>query len=142
MLDRDIILQKINSIQNCLTTITTAVEGDLGKLDNQIIQDAVVLNLQRAVQLCVDMGAHIITNLHWGLASNVRDIFVILKQHNVIDEKLTEKMAKMVGFRNIAVHEYQKLNLEILKKIIASHLTDFAEFYRAVLQYCDQLEKH
>ncbi|MBS0352169.1 MAG: DUF86 domain-containing protein [Proteobacteria bacterium] len=141
VLDRDILLQKVNSIQNCLKTIRKATEHKLENLNNQIVQDAVVLNIQRAVQLCVDMASYMINKLHWGLAASLRELFVILQQNEVIDEKLTEKMIKMVGFRNIALHEYQKLNLEILKKIIVDHLSDFDEFYEAVLKYCERVEK-
>lgn len=136
MFDRDILLQKVNSIQKYIATIDKATENDHDKLSNQIIQDAVVLNLQRAIQLCIDMGTHLVTSLHWELPSSFREIFIILQRNDVINEELA---TKMIGFRNIAVHDYQKINLNILKKIIIYYLSDFEQFYSSVLEYCDQL---
>lgn len=45
------------------------------------------------------------------------------------------KIKGMIGFRNIAVHNYQKLNLEVLEKVIENHLGDFEEFVAAVNKF-------
>ena len=55
--------------------------------------------------------------------------------------KVVETMAKMVGFRNVAVHDYQELNLNILKSIVKNHLGNFEEYYTVILDYVNQLEK-
>lgn len=141
MIDRDVILEKINSVQRCLGTILKVTGNDEEKLDDVFIQDVVVLNLQRAVQLCIDMASHLVASLKWGLPSSLKDFFVILQHNNVLDPELTEKMGKMVGFRNTAVHDYQELNINILKSIVRDHLSDFEKFYVKVLNYLDKLEK-
>lgn len=51
-----------------------------------------------------------------------------------IDHCLAVKLKAMVGFRNIAVHDYQALNVEILQKIIESNLDDFMEFVNLILR--------
>jgi uncharacterized protein YutE (UPF0331/DUF86 family) len=40
----------------------------------------------------------------------------------------------MVGFRNVAVHDYQSLNLDIVKSIVVERLGDFAAFARRALE--------
>jgi uncharacterized protein YutE (UPF0331/DUF86 family) len=135
MMDRDVILEKINSIQRCLSTIYRATANNVSALDDVIIQDAVVLNIQRAVQLCIDMASYLIAHFKWGLPATLKGCFLILQDNKVITSKITEKMVKMIGFRNIVVHEYQKLNIHILKAIVKDHLGDFEEFYTHVLNY-------
>lgn len=67
-----------------------------------------------------------------GIPQNSRDAFDILNDNGVIDDEIVDKVKAMIGFRNIAVHNYQKLNLEILQKVIENHLGDFQEFIHAV----------
>lgn len=134
-MDRDVIFEKINSIQKCLATIHRATAGDLNAVDDAIIQDAVVLNLQRAVQLCIDMASYVIADFKWGLPATLKECFIILQDHKMLTADITDKMKKMIGFRNIAVHEYQKLNIDIVKAIIKDRLSDFEEFYAQVLGY-------
>jgi len=134
-MDLDIIFGKINSVQRCLATIHNATQEDIHSLDNIIIQDAVVLNIQRAIQICIDMASALIADFKWGLPTTLRECFFILRDHNVLSAPLTDNMAKMVGFRNIAIHEYQKLDIHILKAIVKNHLSDFEDFYTQVLNY-------
>ena len=56
-----------------------------------------------------------------------------------MDKDLTDKMISMVGFRNIAVHEYQEINTDILKSILVNNLKDFEEFYSLVFSNIDEL---
>lgn len=79
------------------------------------------------------MGQHIIRRESLGLPQSARDIFTLLAQSAWIDEALANAMKRMVGFRNIAVHEYQALQLPILLNIIKLHLADFSEFSRCIL---------
>lgn len=141
MIDRDVILEKINSIQRCLATIQLATKGDTKALDDIIIQDAVVLNLQRAIQLCIDIASYLIANLKLGLPATLKEAFFLLRDNKIIDTDLAETMGNMVGFRNVAVHDYQKLNVGILKSIVEHKLGDFEKFYTVILNYLNSLEK-
>lgn len=77
--------------------------------------------------------------MHWvaengrGVPNSSREAFDILADHNVIEAELAGKLKAMVGFRNIAVHDYQKINLEILRRIITEHLDDLIDYKRALL---------
>ena len=129
----DVILRKINSIQNCLQRIHDVTGEHPDALDDINVQDITVLNLQRAVQLCIDIAGYIITQQNLGLPTTLKDSFLILQKNNLISKTLADKMCKMVGFRNIGTNEYQALNIDILKSIIREHLKDFEEFYTAIL---------
>ena len=133
MINKDVLYQKTNSIQNCLKRIHDTVAGDLNRLQNLDVQDIVVLNLQRAIQLVIDMGAYIIATRLWGIPQSLKDIFVILEQNKALSHALSQNLQKMVGFRNIAVHDYLAVDPEILKAVISKHLKDFENFYSEIL---------
>jgi len=76
---------------------------------------------------------HIIAENKWGIPQSSREAFDILRQENYLAASLTESLKSMVGFRNIAVHNYQSLNLKIVRQIIEQHLDDLKEFSSIVL---------
>ena len=136
MINKDVLYQKTNSIQNCLKRIHDTVAGDLNRLQNLDVQDIVVLNLQRATQLIIDMGAYIIATRLWGIPQSLKDIFVILEQNKALSHALSQNLQKMVGFRNIAMamNDYLAVDPEILKAVISKHLQDFENFYSEILK--------
>ena len=134
MINQDVIYQKTNSIQNCIQRIHDTIGKNLELVNQLNQQDIVVLNLQRAIQLVIDMGSYIIASYRLGVPQSLKEIFILLEQNTFIDHAISSKMQKMVGFRNIAVHDYQAINPEILKSVISNHLKDFEEFYTAIIQ--------
>jgi uncharacterized protein YutE (UPF0331/DUF86 family) len=135
MPDKDIVLAKVATIQRCLDRICDVTGLDPKSLEDIDKQDIFVLNLQRAIQACIDLAAHAVASEHLGLPESVRDNFVILKEKGVIGPELASRMLKMTGFRNIAVHNYQALDLNILKSILVNNLKDIEDFYSALLRY-------
>jgi uncharacterized protein YutE (UPF0331/DUF86 family) len=135
MPDRDIVLAKVAAIKRCLKRIEDVTNHDPDKLDDLNVQDIFVLNLQRAIQSAIDLGTHIIASEDLGLSDTVRGNFELLENGKIIDKTLSRKMQSMVGFRNIAIHDYQALDVRILKTIFAKHLKDIEDFYATVLRH-------
>ena len=96
-------------------------------------QDAAILNIQRACEAALDMGQHLIRRERLGVPQSARDVFALLAQGGWIDAALAESLKRMVGFRNIAVHDYQALQLPVTVSIITSHLDEFLQYSQAVL---------
>lgn len=138
MVNHDTLLAKTNNIQNCLQRIHDTIANNTQQLDDLDAQDIVVLNLQRAIQTAIDMAAHVIASEQLGLPTTLKDHFIILHHNQIIDANLSDKMTRMVGFRNIACHDYQAINLDILKAIVTHHLTDLEEYYTQLLKKFDQ----
>lgn len=135
MFDLDLINHKIGNIQNCLASIKTYTNNlDLSTLSDLKTQDAVVINLERVIQSCVDIANHIISKQKLGTPSSMKESFKIIAKHEIIDSELSLKLMKMVGFRNIAVHSYDELDQEILLLILEKHLNDFEIFYKKILE--------
>lgn len=134
MVDRDILLAKIASIRKCLDRILKVTGGAPESLNDQDVQDIFVLNLQRAVQAAIDLAAHLVADEKIGLPANLKENFTLLESRQVIDAPLSRRLQAMVGFRNIAVHDYRQLDLTILKSILEHRLGDLDTFLQVVTQ--------
>lgn len=134
MLEKDVILSKINIVQNCLKTIDSATKGNPASVSDFMIENVVVLNLQRACQACIDMAQVVIAKQELGLPNSYKMSFHILAKAGILQENTAFKMGKMAGFRNIAVHDYQEISIDILKSILTNNLTDFKEFYDQIIK--------
>jgi len=139
MADLEVLTEKTKSIQNYLKRIHDNVKGDLNRIDNFDVQDIVTLNLQRAVQLVIDIAFHMVSKDHMGIPQSLEGLFIILEKYGVLEHELSVKMQKMIGFRNIAVYDYQAINPAILKSIVASNLKDIEDFYTAMLRDCPEI---
>ncbi|KAA9020501.1 type VII toxin-antitoxin system HepT family RNase toxin [Niallia endozanthoxylica] len=131
----DVILNKISIIERCLKRIHEEYANNPEHLKNFTKQDSIILNLQRACEASIDLAMHIVAEKKLGLPQTSRDAFTLLETEGIIPSSLSKKMQAMVGFRNIAVHDYQEINLLILQKIIESHLVDFMQFTKTILIY-------
>ena len=93
------------------------------------------MNIQRACEACIDLAMHISAAKSFGVPQKSREAFELLFINKVITEETAASMKAMVGFRNIAVHDYQTINISILKEIIVNHLNDFTSFTKQILAY-------
>ena len=96
-------------------------------------QDAAILNIQRACEAALDVGQHLIRREQLGVRQSARDVFKLLAKSEWIESSLAQSLKRMIGFRNIAIHEYQSLQLEITVKIITDHLDEFLQFTTEIL---------
>jgi uncharacterized protein YutE (UPF0331/DUF86 family) len=128
----DAALAKLASIERCLHRIRSVTGGDPEAVEDLDVEEIVVLNLQRAIQAVIDLAAHVISGRRWGLPDSLKAHFRILTDQRVIDPELGSRLQAMVGFRNVAVHEYDRLDRDILKAMVANHLVDLEDFSRAI----------
>jgi uncharacterized protein YutE (UPF0331/DUF86 family) len=131
----DIILNKVSLIERCIKRIHEEYENNPSNLQNYTKQDSIILNLQRACEASIGLSMHIIAEKKLGLPQNSRDAFSLIEEQGIIPSSLSQKMKSMIGFRNIAVHDYQEINLTILQKILENHLVDFMQFTKTIILY-------
>ena len=123
----DVILNKIETIERCINRIREVYDNDPENLNDYTKQDSIVLNIQRACEASIDLAMHVISEKKLGVPQSSRDGFDVLNKNNLIDDKLNKNLKAMVGFRNIAVHDYKKIEIKIVQMIIEKHLEDFKE---------------
>jgi uncharacterized protein YutE (UPF0331/DUF86 family) len=131
----DVIFNKINIIERCMKRIHEEYDQNPEHLKNFTKQDSIILNLQRSCEASIDLAMHIVAEKKLGLPQSSRDAFSLLEKEGIISSSISNSMKAMVGFRNIAVHDYQEINLEILRKILDKHLEDFFQYTKAIILY-------
>lgn len=135
-MDRDLVETKLESLRRCVERIAGKTPSSVEQLvRDPDVQDIIALNLQRAVQLSVDVAAHLIAETDAAPPSTMAENFEILQKLEVIDSVLAERLTKAVGFRNIAVHSYQTINWNVVYQICRHHLEDFRQFTKAVVHH-------
>lgn len=133
-LNNDVTLNKALTIERCIMRIKVVYDNESTNLNDFTKQDSIILNIQRFFEACIDLAMHIVAEKKLGIPQSSRDSFDLLNQHKIISEPIAKKMKAMVGFRNIAVHDYQAVNIEIVKSIIEFHLNDFLEYTNEILK--------
>ncbi len=134
-----VILNKKVSIERCIAQVRKyhAMKGELPFKEDYFKQDAIALNVQRACELCIDIANHLIKTKKLGLPQDSKDSFSLLQRAGLINEATMVSLRAMVGFRNILVHEYQTLDLDIMVDIIEHRLDALLDFANTALAASD-----
>ena len=128
----DVLLTKAASISKCMVRVHEDFVDPTTFRNNLTKQDAVVLNLQRACEASIDIANHIVKEKRLGLPKSARESFDLLSENSIIQPQTARRMKNMIGFRNVAVHDYQSLSLDIVIDIVLHRLEDFKEFLAEV----------
>jgi uncharacterized protein YutE (UPF0331/DUF86 family) len=135
-MDQLILAEKIESLRRCIKRIEDKKPESIDLLmQNLDLQDILVLNLTRAVQLSVDIGSHIISNTDELAPQTMGEVFTTLNKLGVITAETSQQLKKAVGFRNVAVHNYEAINWIIVDTICKNSLADFRRYSQEVSQY-------
>ncbi|WP_153731026.1 type VII toxin-antitoxin system HepT family RNase toxin [Sporosarcina obsidiansis] len=130
----DVTYNKISIIERCLRRVREVYDNNPESREDFTKQDSIILNIQRACEASIDLAMHLVSKKQLGLPQTSRDAFRLLMEQRLIEESLANRLQSMVGFRNIAVHDYQAVNLEILQSIIEKHLDDFTVFTKRIME--------
>lgn len=125
----DIVINKIQSIQRCVERARAEYGTDPRSFDTDYTrQDAAMLNVLRACEQAIDLANHIIRSRKIGIPTSSAESFGLLQDKSIIDAELSERLKKMVHFRNILIHQYQRMDLEVVKAVLVSGLDDLLLF--------------
>ena len=132
----DVLMNKASTVERCVARVRQEYDKGPATFGADFTrQDAAILNLQRACEACLDMGQYLLRRERLGLPQSARDVFGLLAQGGWIEPAQADVMKRMVGFRNIAVHDDQALQLPITLNIIEHHLGDFLAYTQRLLQH-------
>jgi len=127
----DVLFNKAAIIERCIRRIKEEYQT-CPNLNNYTHIDALTLNIERACQASIDMAMHLTAKQHLGIPQSSAGAFDLLEKASLIDPILCKKLRGMTGFRNIAIHEYEEMDLNILKHIAESGYADFITFCEAL----------
>lgn len=139
-MDSQTIFNKIASLKRCVHRIEDKVPKTSQELQSDYdLQDIVSLNLQRAVQVCVDIAAHLNAEMSTRVPESMVESFENLSRHGIISDETCGRMKKSVGFRNIAVHEYSTISWDIVFSVSTTNLNDFRRFSKEIITWMNDL---
>jgi uncharacterized protein YutE (UPF0331/DUF86 family) len=131
----ELLLNKAAALEKCIARAKEEYEKDTESFENDNTrQDAAILNIERACETALDMGHIYIRENKLGIPQSSRNVFELLTESNVISKEFSETLKKMVGFRNIAIHDYQSIKLPIVLEVIKTHLDDLLKFSKILIQ--------
>jgi uncharacterized protein YutE (UPF0331/DUF86 family) len=141
LVDKDLLLAKASSVRRHLKRIKEKSKIDLKTfLSDLDRQEIVMFNLQMAIQNCVDIAAHIISEEGFGIPDSISEMFYLLEENRYLDNQLTEKMVKAAGFRNLIVHEYAKIEVKQVFDIAQKDIIDLNEYLKSIIKKLDIAE--
>ena len=131
----EVLLGKAAIIERCLRRIDEEYRGHESELaSNFTRQDSILLNLQRACEASIDAAMHLVRLHRLGIPGESREGFSLLVRAGLLEAGLGGHLQTMVGFRNIAVHNYRELDLDMVRNILAHRRDDLRAFAAWLLE--------
>lgn len=136
MTDRDLVAKKLARIVTCLHELRTLAAVD--RIREDVREKRFVEHtLQIAIQSALDVASHIASDERLGEPETNRALFHLLVRADVMSSGLAQRLAEMAGFRNVLVHGYDDVQVQIVEDIVRNHLGDLDEFVAAVKRHID-----
>lgn len=136
-MDQQLVGQKLDSLRRCLGRIESWLPDTASGLAEDVdAQDIISLNLTRAIQLCVDLAAHyLVDDALRPVPQTMGQTFQLLAEDHLIEQPLADNLTRAVGFRNIMIHDYQRVNWEIVHALCNERLPDFKVYAKALFTH-------
>jgi uncharacterized protein YutE (UPF0331/DUF86 family) len=130
----DVIVAKAAIVERCVARAREELKASPDFASDFTRQDAAILNVERACDATIDIADRIVRLRGLGAPVSARDSLAKLTAVGVISEDLSDRLMRMVGFRNLAVHQYQKLDIAITRAVIEKNLDDLLEMSALALR--------
>lgn len=133
-MDKHLVQRKLDSLGRCLARLEAKCPATSEELVSDVdAQDIVSINLERAVQVCVDVGAHLLAVSEQSVPETMGEVFELLARDGIISDDLAGALRQAVGFRNLSVHAYDRVDWERVFHIVRHRLDDFRHFAAAII---------
>ncbi|MBV7275105.1 DUF86 domain-containing protein [Clostridium sp. PL3] len=136
MVKREIIISRIDKLNEYVSILKSVIKYNKEKyIADPFIYGSAERFLHLSIECVLDIGNHVISDMRFRKPENNKDIFLVLYENRIIDEKLKNNLCNMAGFRNILVHDYMKLDRAFVYDIINNNLKDIEDFVKIVVEY-------
>ena len=134
--DNEVITVLLQKLEDYLKSLKPYKKIDQKELEesNELLA-FIERRLQLAAQVCIDLGNHLISIYSFKSPESYAEIFDILAKEKVISKELSLTMRKIVGFRNILVHDYLSVDVKIVKDVLHNTLGYFERFSSAIVRF-------
>lgn len=108
--------------------------------ENKLLRRAVERTLHLAIEACLDIGQHMIAREGFRLPEDNKDVIAVLGENDVLPGALLPNLIAMARFRNLIVHDYARIDDQIVLDIVKRRLGDFDAFAQAIVRYVEASE--
>ncbi|WP_342303618.1 DUF86 domain-containing protein [Methanolobus sp. ZRKC5] len=122
-------------MQRCVSYLKSIDTESTNLETNYELRCAVERNFQLVIESAIDIGEIIISEEGFKRPEDYKSVFLTLGQKGIIPGEFAEEFAQAAGFRNILVHMYEEVDLDILYMFLTERLDDFDDFARYVAEY-------
>lgn len=129
MVDATVAAAKIAAIRDAVERIRATLPPEVSVFESdRTLREIVVLNLFVALQECVSLATHWLSDAGRDVPGSYREIFLALAERGALPDELAHKLAAAAGFRNLVAHQYGVLEPARVHAIAATDLADLLEF--------------
>ena len=134
--DEKIIANRISAMRGYLQNLEELKKYPYEEFTSDFkVHGAAERYLQLAIECIIDIGNHIISALQLRKPERYRDIPFILGEAGVIPQEFAGEVARMIGLRNILIHDYVRVELEKIHSFMQRRLTDFKRYMDYVIDF-------
>jgi uncharacterized protein YutE (UPF0331/DUF86 family) len=142
MVDKTLILRKLAKLDEYLGQIREYANVSMEEYqENWKTQRIIDRTLQIMIETCLDVAGHIISDEEFRVPETYADMFKILAENQIVEKTQLDSLQKMAKFRNIVVHDYEKIDPAIVFGILMKNLEDFDRFKRSIISYLKTKEE-
>jgi uncharacterized protein YutE (UPF0331/DUF86 family) len=136
LIDKNLIQGKIDLIEKDLQFLKQykSIQNE-EFLNNYKDIQAVKYSLFEIIEASIDIASHIISIKGFERAESYAEMFEILGKKNIVDLKLSERLANMARFRNVLIHGYAKVDNSKILTYVQKNLIDLADFIKSILKF-------
>ena len=136
MVDKNLILRKLAALDEYLGQVKMYADVSIKEYSSDWkIQRIVERTLQLMIETCLDISSHIISHEKLPVPETYADMFRILVRNSILKDSQLDALEKMARFRNIVVHDYEKIDPSIVVGILKNNLSDFERFKASIIDY-------
>ena len=134
MVDKTLLLRKLAELEEYFGQIGEYSDISAGEYSkNWKTQRIVERTLQMMIEICVDIASHIVSDEGFRVPKSYADTFKVLYENKIIKKDLFDRMERMAKFRNILVHQYDRIDAGIVVNILNTHLDYFSDYKEAII---------
>ncbi|MBA2497034.1 MAG: DUF86 domain-containing protein [Acidimicrobiia bacterium] len=131
--DREVVGRRLRALDDALADLEILRDVSVDRLRAEPLTRAAAERLlQVVVDLAIDVNAHLVVTALGRAPATGRESFTLLVDVGAIDQELADRLAPSAGLRNVLVHRYTDIRVELVAAAIGPVLDDFAAYVRAV----------
>lgn len=101
-------------------------------------QSSAKYNFTAAIEAAIDAASHMISRTGLRSPEDYADTFQVLAEAGIVNTTFAGELKKMARFRNRLVHLYWDVDVQELRRILATRLDDFELYISAIGAHLDR----